>query len=105
MFVADQVAELIASCVSNLELAKNKVLEAVAETTAPLRPTTDLLTEISSEDEENAATEIGTVKDAELRSQRKKTSREEEVPSTARVLIALFLAKTVRGDHLINKYV
>lgn len=73
---------MIASCVSNLDLARNKVLEAVAETTAPLRPAIDLLSEISSEDEENAVTATSTVKDVELPSQSKKASREQEVPST-----------------------
>ncbi|PTQ49654.1 hypothetical protein MARPO_0002s0130 [Marchantia polymorpha] len=43
-----QVAELMASIVGNLNLARNKVLEAVAETTAPLRPTEDLLADIST---------------------------------------------------------
>lgn len=41
-----QVAELIATCASNLDLAKFKVLEAIAETTAPLRPIEDLLVEV-----------------------------------------------------------
>lgn len=43
-----QIAELIAACVSNLDLAGNKVLEAIAETTAPLRPLKDLLAEAPS---------------------------------------------------------
>lgn len=79
--VVEQVAELIASCVSNLDLARNKVLEAVAETTAPLRPATDLLTQISSEDEEDEVTATSTVKEVELPLQRKKASREQEVAS------------------------
>ncbi|KAG0570542.1 hypothetical protein KC19_6G169500 [Ceratodon purpureus] len=48
-----QVAELIATCVSNLDLAKNKVLEVVAETTAPLRPIEDLLAEVPAVNEED----------------------------------------------------
>lgn len=36
---------MIARCVSNLELSRYKVLEVVAETTAPLRPIEDLLAE------------------------------------------------------------
>ncbi|KAL2652762.1 hypothetical protein R1flu_020890 [Riccia fluitans] len=47
-----QVAELMAAVVDNLDLARNKVLEVVAETTAPLRPFDELLAEISSIDEE-----------------------------------------------------
>lgn len=46
MHILEQIAELIASCVSNVGLAKNKVLEAVAETTSPLRPIEELLAEI-----------------------------------------------------------
>lgn len=46
VFFLEQVAELIATCVSNLDLAKYKVLEAVAETTSPLRPIEDLLAEV-----------------------------------------------------------
>ncbi|CAM6008827.1 unnamed protein product [Sphagnum balticum] len=38
-----QVAELIACCVSNPDLSKNKVLEAIAETTMALRPIEELL--------------------------------------------------------------
>ncbi|CAM6042453.1 unnamed protein product [Sphagnum compactum] len=45
-----QVAELIACCVSNPHLSKNKVLEAIAETTAPLRPIEELLSVIPLED-------------------------------------------------------
>lgn len=44
-----QVAELIATCVSNLDRARYKVLEAVAETTATLRPIEDLLAEVPAE--------------------------------------------------------
>ncbi|KAG0627969.1 hypothetical protein M758_2G240600 [Ceratodon purpureus] len=44
-----QVAELIANCVSNLDRARFKVLEAVAETTAPLRPIEELLAEVPAE--------------------------------------------------------
>ena len=38
-----QVAELIASILSNPDVSENKVIEAVATTEAPLRPIPDLL--------------------------------------------------------------
>eukprot|EP00249_Psilotum_nudum_P017678 c26437_g1_i1 orf=303-3755(-) len=41
-----QVAELISCCVENPEISKNKVLEVIAETTAPLRTTNEILVEI-----------------------------------------------------------
>lgn len=40
---AEQVAELIASCAVNPELAENKVLEVVSETSAPALSYEDLL--------------------------------------------------------------
>lgn len=53
---------MIARCVSNLELAKYKVLEVVAETTAPLRPIEDLLAEapaiIDEDDRGTASNEL-----------------------------------------------
>ncbi|KAH6556975.1 hypothetical protein KP509_1Z144700 [Ceratopteris richardii] len=45
-----QVAELLASIVENPDVSVNKIIEAVAETTAPLRPIRELLEEIPSED-------------------------------------------------------
>lgn len=48
-FIFYQVAELIAACVCNLDRTRYKVLEAVAETTAPLRPIEDLLAEVPAE--------------------------------------------------------
>lgn len=42
----DQVAELIASIVKNPDISKDKIVEVVAETTAPLRPIRELLEEI-----------------------------------------------------------
>jgi hypothetical protein len=49
MFPVDglnQVAELIASIVKNADISKDKIVEVVAETTAPLRPIRELLEEI-----------------------------------------------------------
>lgn len=37
---------MIACAVNNLELAENKIIEAIAETSAPLRPIEDMLAEI-----------------------------------------------------------
>lgn len=62
MFIFEQVAELIATCVSNLDLSRFKVLEAIAETTAPLRPIEDLLAEapavIDEDDRETTSSEL-----------------------------------------------
>ncbi|EFJ25841.1 hypothetical protein SELMODRAFT_99168 [Selaginella moellendorffii] len=44
-----QVAELLACIANNLELAEDKILEAIAETSAPLRSLEDLLIEIPSQ--------------------------------------------------------
>ncbi|KAJ7570684.1 hypothetical protein O6H91_01G131300 [Diphasiastrum complanatum] len=41
-----QVAELLACIAKNLQLGENKILEVVAETTAPLRPIEEMLAEI-----------------------------------------------------------
>ena len=49
IFIFEQVAELIATCVNNLDLARYKVLEAIAETSAPLRPIENLLAEAPAE--------------------------------------------------------
>ncbi|BDA45967.1 probable protein TIC 62, chloroplastic at N-terminal half [Coccomyxa sp. Obi] len=45
-----QVAELVAAAVANPELTENKVLEVVAETTAPLTPYEDLLSAAPSDE-------------------------------------------------------
>ena len=45
--------KLIATCVSNLDLAKNKALGVVAETTTPLQPIEDLLAEVPAVNEED----------------------------------------------------
>jgi hypothetical protein len=79
-----QVAELIGGVVSNFKLSKNKILEAVAETTAPFRPVEDLLTEIPSIDdaeaEKQAATQkIASQKAADEDIKKKKKAAEEEV--------------------------
>ena len=44
-----QVAELIGSCLQNPDLATNKVLEVVAETTAPPLTPQELLATIGSD--------------------------------------------------------
>ncbi|XP_024534002.1 titin homolog isoform X2 [Selaginella moellendorffii] len=48
-----QVAELLACIANNLELAEDKILEAIAETSAPLRSLEDLLIEIPSQSEKD----------------------------------------------------
>jgi flagellar biosynthesis GTPase FlhF len=76
----DQVAELIACCVSNPNLSKNKVLEAIAETTVPLRPIEELLSIIPSEDGETESDAIP-VEDAQpipIPGWASKVSRREE---------------------------
>ncbi|MCO5578619.1 hypothetical protein L7F22_032463 [Adiantum nelumboides] len=45
-----QVAELLASIVENPDVSVNKIVEAIAETTAPFRPIRELLEEIPSKD-------------------------------------------------------
>lgn len=45
------MAELLASIVENPDVSVNKIIEAVAETTAPLRPIRELLEEISAKDD------------------------------------------------------
>ncbi|CAM6086535.1 unnamed protein product [Calypogeia fissa] len=57
-----QVAELIGGVVSNLKLSQNKIVEVVAETTAPLRPIEDLLAELPSIDDVEAEKEAATQK-------------------------------------------
>jgi hypothetical protein len=77
----NQVAELIACCVSNPRLSKNKVLEAIAETTAPLRPIEELLSIIPSEDGEieSDATPVEDAQSIATTGQASKISRREEV--------------------------
>uniref|UniRef100_A0A803LP18 NAD(P)-binding domain-containing protein n=1 Tax=Chenopodium quinoa TaxID=63459 RepID=A0A803LP18_CHEQI len=53
-----QVAELLATMAQNRSLSYCKIVEVVAETTAPLTPMTDLLTKIPSKREELQKTEI-----------------------------------------------
>jgi flagellar biosynthesis GTPase FlhF len=76
----NQVAELIACCVSNPRLSKNKVLEAIAETTAPLRPIEELLSIIPSEDGEtdSDATRVEDAQSIAITGQASKISRREE---------------------------
>lgn len=77
----DQVAELIACCVNNPDLSKNKVLEAIAETTVALRPIEELLSIIPSEDGETESDAIS-VEDAQpipIPGWASKVSRREEV--------------------------
>jgi hypothetical protein len=82
----NQVAELIACCVSNPRLSKNKVLEAIAETTAPLRPIEELLSIIPSEDGEieSDATPVEDAQSIATTGQASKISRREEEKKLAK---------------------
>lgn len=75
------MAELIATCVSNLNLARFKVLEVIAETTAPLRPIEDLLAEapalIEEDDRETTSNELEPVSSPVRKNV--KFSRQQEV--------------------------
>ncbi|XP_021731638.1 protein TIC 62, chloroplastic-like [Chenopodium quinoa] len=53
-----QVAELLAIMAQNQSLSYCKIVEVVAETTAPLTPMTDLLTKIPSKREDLQKTEV-----------------------------------------------
>ena len=83
-FILEQVAELIATCVSNLDLAEYKVLEAVAETTAPFRSIEDLLAEVPAVNEEEDDQEKTARESKEVSSSLRKnfkSSRQQEVHS------------------------
>lgn len=90
----------MASIVGNLNLARNKVLEAVAETTAPLRPTEDLLADIST---------FGAVKPAKRSDETRETKqapkqRLQEVKFLFYVNILLFFSLILISPlHLVRK--
>lgn len=100
-----QVAELIAGIVSNVKVSKNKIVEAVAETTAPLRPIEDLLAEIPSVDdieaEKAAATEkIAAEKAAAAENIAAQKAADEEVGKLPhRVLLCLIFIYSASLKH------
>lgn len=77
---AVQIAELIAASLANPKLSQNRVIEAVAETTAPLRPIEELLDGLAkglTGEEEGAEEEKASVDEIYV--------DEEEVPAKRKV--------------------
>ncbi|KAI5066014.1 hypothetical protein GOP47_0018638 [Adiantum capillus-veneris] len=84
-----QVAELLASIVENPDVSVNKIVEAIAETTAPLRPIKELLEEIPSKEiSSSGAQGLKKAKPVKADAEAQKPSKKQEEEKTSRALAA-----------------
>ncbi|MCO5582827.1 hypothetical protein L7F22_036727 [Adiantum nelumboides] len=93
-----QVAELLASIVENPDVSVNKIVEAIAETTAPFRPIRELLEAIPSKDVSSPSLKKAKPVTADVDA--KKSSKKQEEENNRALALKEKEEKRIQGEKL-----